>query len=217
MSFLVALVVAAAPTLNPAELKNDKLLGALVEELERSRQRLPSTPEAPVYYLSYRVADVQSFTVGASLGALVDSKESIDPLAGKSRVLDVGVRVGSRKLDNSHQLRGVHEFDFPRGGGSLPIDDEPRALRIGLWRSTDRAWRAAVKQLLRVKTNLQVKVSEVDQVDDFSADPPTVKLEPKWGGTFDRADWSARLKKLSALFKAHPQILDSREIGRAHV
>lgn len=208
------MLVAVAPMLSPVEVKNeqknDRLLGALVEELERSRKSLPSTAEAPLYYLSYRVADVQSFALAASLGALVDQDEAVDPLAGKTRVLDVSVRVGNRALDSTHQLRGVHEFDFQRSGGQLPIDDEPRALKIGLWRATDRAYRAAVKQLVRVKTNQQVKVTEADQADDFSADGASVRLEPRWAGQFDRTDWAARLKRLSALFKPYPQILESR-------
>ncbi len=208
--FVALLVVAAAPTLNPAELKNDKLLGALVEELERSKKSLPANPDAPLYYLSYRVADVQSFAVNSSLGALVDSLETVDPLSGKTRVLDVSARVGSRKLDNTHQLRGDRDFDFPRGFGQLPIDDDVQPLRIGLWRATDRAYKAAVKQLVKVKTNMQVKVAEADLADDFSSDPPSVRIEPKWNGAFDRAEWTARLKKLSALFKPYPDILSSQ-------
>jgi TldD protein len=210
MVFLVALVVAAAPALSPVELANDKLLGALVDELQRSKRLLPTSAEAPLYYLSYRVADAQSFSVSASLGALVDGQVSVDPLAGRSRVLDVAARVGSRRLDNTHPLRGEHDWEFSRAPMQLPLDDEPRALRIGLWRATDRAYKAAIKQLAKVKSNQQVKVAERDQADDFSTDGASVRLDPKWVGSFERALWVGRLKRLSALFKPYPEVLQSQ-------
>lgn len=209
MTLFVALMVAAAPAVPAQELKSDRLLGALVEELERSKKSLPSTPDAPLYYLSFRVLDAQSFSIATSLGVLVDSQLSVDPLAGKFRVLDVAARVGSRRLDNTHRLRGERDWDLRRSTEQLPIEDEPRPLRIAIWRATDRAYKSAVKQLVKVKSNQQVKVAEEDLADDFSADPASVHLEPRFSGDFDRAAWTARLKKLSALFKPYPEILSS--------
>jgi len=209
VSFILALALSAAPL--PPEAKDDKLLQALVEELERSRASLPKNKDAPLYYLSYRVADGQTFNLNASLGALSDNNESVEPLSGRSRALDVTVRVGSRQLDNSHQLRGSSRWDFERPSGSafLPIDDDPRPIRIALWHTTDHAYKAAVKQLVKIKTNLQVKVAEEDTSDDFSADKPSVRIEPRWSGDVDRAKWSDRLRTLSAAFKTHPAILTS--------
>jgi predicted Zn-dependent protease len=210
MTLFVALMVAAAPAVPAQELKSDRLLGALVEELERSKKSLPSPADAPFYYLSYRVLDAQSFSIATSLGVLVDSQQTVDPLAGKLRVLDVSARVGSRRLDNTHQLRGDRDFDFRRTTESLPIEDEARPLRIAIWRATDRAYKSAVKQLVKVKTNQQVKVAEENLADDFSADAPSVHLEPRFTGDFDREAWAVRLKKLSALFKPYPEILSSQ-------
>ncbi|MBL8915592.1 MAG: TldD/PmbA family protein [Archangium sp.] len=209
MTLFVALMVAAAPAVPPAELKSDRLLGALVDELERSKKSLPSTADAPFYYLSYRVLDAQSFGIATSLGVLVDSQQTFDPLAGRLRILDVSARVGSRRLDNTHALRGERDWDLRRTTDQLPIEDEPRALRIAIWRTTDRAYKSAVKQLVKVKTNQQVKVAEEDLADDFSADAPVVQLQPRFAGAFDREAWTVRIKKLSALFKPYPEILKS--------
>ncbi len=209
LTLLLALSTAAAPL--PPEAKDDKLLSALVEELERSRATLPKNKDAPLYYLSYRVADGQTFNVSASLGALAEGNDTIDPFSGRSRTLDVTVRVGSRKLDNSHMMRGSSRWDFERPSGTayLPIDDDVRATRIALWRTTDKAYKAAVKQLVKIKTNLAVKVAEEDDSDDFSDDKPSVRVEPRWQGEIDRVAWGQRVKRLSALFKAHPDILSS--------
>src|SRR5206468_1190356 len=134
-----------------------------------------------------------------------------DPMSGRTRYLDVQARVGSSKLDNTHKMRGDFSWDFGGygAGGQLPIEDDPQALRIGIWRATDRAYKAAEKQLIKVKTNRQVKVEEEDKADDFSDEKAQSYAGPRWSSEFDRKAWKDRLKRLSAIFKDHPQVLRS--------
>ena len=100
----------------------------------------------------------------ASLGAITSSN------GGKSRALDVSVRVGSPKLDNYRRVRGDRgQFT---SGALLSFEDNPNAIKRRLWLETDRAYRAAAERLIRIKTNTQVKVAEEDDSDDFSIEKP---------------------------------------------
>jgi predicted Zn-dependent protease len=200
----------APPRATLAQDPGDPLLGALVEELGRSQQMLAAVKgEQPPYYLAYRLSDGALFGDTASFGALQNAVAS-GKEAGRSRILDVSVRVGSRALDSTHKVRGTHGFEMAGAGAeSLPIEDDPGALKVGLWRATDRAYKAALRNFIKVKANRQVKVSEEDQADDFSQEAPSVSLRPRWAGTFDRAVWRERIKRLSSQFKGHPTILNS--------
>ncbi len=188
----------------------DPVLGALVEELGRSQKLFAAVNgEQPPYYLAYRLSDGAQYGDAASFGALQNMVAS-GKEAGRSRILDVSVRVGSRALDSTHKVRGAHGFEVTGAGAeSLPIEDNPGALQVGIWRATDRAYKTALRNFIKVKSNRQVKVSDEDQADDFSLETPQVNLMPRWAGTFDRALWRERIKRLSAQFKGHPMILNS--------
>src|SRR5881392_4041939 len=117
LSFLFVTTLAAASSNKPPD--KDVLLDALVAELQRNKSGLKGEKDAPLYYLSYRVADGESWSQSASFGALEGTKTSPGRLAGRSRTLDVSVRMGTRQLDNTHRVRGSSgwfEFDFGSGG-----------------------------------------------------------------------------------------------------
>jgi TldD protein len=210
---MLSLILAAAVSAAPAD--QDVLLDALVSELKRNKTGLKGEKDAPLYYLSYRVADGETWAQSASFGALEGTKTAPGRLAGRSRVLDVSVRMGSPKLDNTHKVRGGggwFEFDFGQGGRPLPIDDDPGALKVAIWKATDDAYRASAKEILKVKANVAVKAEEEDKAADFSDDKPNQKLEPKakpLSEQLDQSQWPEVLKRLSASFKSHPQILRS--------
>jgi TldD protein len=189
---------------------SDAVLKALGEEVTRSTQNLKSKGDAPLYYLSYRVRDGQWINLAASYGVMDTSIESDDPLSGRVRFLDVAARVGSPKLDNTHKLRGGHPDFGGFGGQQLPIEDDTGALQVALWRATDHAYKNAVKQLIRVKTNKTVKVEEEDDADDFSKEPPQTRIESAQTWKLDKKAWRERLRHLSALFKDRPLVLHSQ-------
>ena len=165
----MAPLAALAATKDKAD--DDPLLKAMVDELERSRGNLQSVKGSePLYYLSYRVSDGRWFIDSASFGALEDYAGSDDDAAGRARRLFVSARVGTKQLDNTHKVRGGYGFDRYFEHGALPIEDDPVALQIALWRETDRAYKWAAKQLIKVKANKQVKVEEEDRADDFSVE-----------------------------------------------
>jgi predicted Zn-dependent protease len=209
LSLFVAATLAAAPS------DQDVLMDALVSELQRSKQGLKGEKDAPLYYLSYRVADGETWAQSASFGAMEGTKQAPGRLAGRSRTLDVAVRMGSRQLDNTHKVRGSSgwfDFEFGGGGRPLPIDDEGWPLKVAIWKATDDAYRAAAKEILKVKANVAVKAEEEDKAADFSDDKPKqgvgAKAKPL-SEELNEEKSAEMLRRLSGLFKSHPQILRS--------
>jgi len=207
-----ALALLAAPLAQAdekqAEQPEDVLMQALLDELDRSMTNLRDKEKDPLYYISYRVHDQRRFSLSASYGALTDPGPS-GPYAGRSRQFDVAVRVGSPKLDNTHKLRGEWSWGGFGRSARLPIEDDAEAIQVAVWRATDAAYKAAVRQLIRIKTNETVKVEAEDKADDFSSDEAHQSLGPRVDGSIDMEVWKGRLKRLSERFKKYPLILSS--------
>jgi predicted Zn-dependent protease len=197
----------------PADGSDDGILQALVTEAGRTADALKGKGETPVYYVSYRVHDGTWLNLRSSFGAAESQEDTDDPLSGRSRLLDISVRTGSPTLDNTHKIRGGRfDFDFGdfgRSGTTLPVEDDVGALRLAIWRATDQSWKRATKKLIQVRTNKAVKTKEEDESDDFSSAKPNVSIGARSSWTIDRAAWRERLRKLSALFKDHPNIIKS--------
>jgi TldD protein len=182
------------------------VLTALDAELARAFSNLKAKGSPPAYYLSYEATEDDVVSLHASLGALYRSDDY------HTRQLDVDVRVGEPKLDNTHPLPPERfprfELDFFRGV-ELPIDDDPVAIRAIAWKETETHYRNAVEQLARVRASKAIKVEDEDRSDDFSIEPPATYLEAPGKVTFDRATWETRLKHHSALFLPYPDVYES--------
>lgn len=90
------------------------------------------------------------------------------------------------------------------------MEDDKDALKSIIWIETDRRYRAAVERLIQIKANQQIRVEEEDKSADFSRETPQTAVVPVAAApAIARAAWEKRLKKLSALFKAYPDILES--------
>jgi len=181
------------------------LLDAMSQELNRNFTVLKQKADPPPYFLSYEVTEVDHHSVSGTLGT-VDASSG-----GKSRTLDVSVRVGSPKLDNYHRVRGGGGGGSGQftSGASLTFEDNVNSIKRRLWLDTDRAYRLAAERLIRIKTNTQVKVAAEDDSDDFSTEPVSVFQQAPPPLKFDEAEWSQRVRKLSARFQNYPSVLTS--------
>jgi TldD protein len=179
------------------------LASILGEELERNFRVLKEKADPAPYYLGYSVTDEEVWVVSATQGALKSNT------GDRNRSLDVTVRVGSRKLDNYHRLAGERPT-FAARRVPLPLDDVPAAIKRLAWVQTDRVYRAAAERLIKIKTSRDVKVAEEDNSDDFSVEEPSVAAQPPKRFEFDREQWAARIRKLSAEFSRYPSILTSQ-------
>lgn len=180
----------------------DPVLATMEQELTRQAAALRAT-RVPAYFLSYQLTDNRAFNVWASFGALYGSRES------DQRHLDVDLRVGSPALDNTHPLPQGDGFEGFSGQAAarIPLEADGDALRVALWRETERSYRQAVQRLERVNASVQVKVASEDRSGDFSSAAAERYAEPEAALRFDRSGWERRLRTLTAAFAARGDVL----------
>ncbi len=189
---------------------------AIQAELERAKKELAKL-DPPPYFVGYSISDVETISISASNGAL----ESV--ARNRARWLDVTVRVGSYDLDNTHRVPGETgsatlqlprrgPFDGPSNG---PSNDDA-VLRRALWRATDRAYKDAARQYLRVKTARNVRVAAEDNSPDFSRPEPQAadarnaapaSLGENVASRIEK--WKADLRAYSERFRRERHILNS--------
>jgi len=184
----------------------DALLNVLESELDRNFSVLKQQEPVPAYYLSYRVEDVESYTINTNFGSVRTSNPS------KQRALHTVVRVGSPELDNTHELKG-NQYSDPYYVGTTLIafeDNSPLSLKMSLWAKTDQTYKDAIKLFERVKANVAVTVEAEDKSPDFSTQTPTQfyekPIEFKSLG-FNAKQWEKKLQEYSAVFKESKEIL----------
>jgi TldD protein len=187
----------------PTEDKPSPMLELLAAELTRSMDGLGKHADPP-YFASYEVTDGRHVDVAAAFGALLSSTDN------SHRSLDVDVRVGDYKLDNTHRSEDLGDrIERLRNtqSASLPLEEDDYAIRSILWAKTDAAYKSAAEQLAKVQANTKVKVKADDTSDDFSKEPPAQYVEAPATLTIDRTAWESRLRTLSGVFREHPDII----------
>lgn len=157
----------------------------------------PANDRQPPYYMSYAAHDRYAVTIVAEQGALLGADSQ------HTRQADIVVRVGEPSLDNTHgqhRASAVHTV-------ALPLTDDRSAIARSLWWATNTEYRNAVQTYLRVKTDEQVRAKEEDTSPDFSQEKPvTAGGTPAPAPHLDSAQWSARMKALSGVFRNYPHV-----------
>jgi TldD protein len=180
--------------------RGDPLLDAMQAELDRSLAGLAEQPDPP-YFLAYEVVDSCGVEMHGEDGAFGSYSDS------HMRHFDVDVRVGSPDLDNTHPDVEVEDGPLRRTDHVLPVDGDPRSLRMALWKETDRQVRNARFRLEQIHASKVVRVDD-EVLADFTPGEPTV-----WEGGLatlqvDRAAWEENLRRISSPFRDSPVIYD---------
>jgi TldD protein len=206
LTLLASLALAAAPQVAAAPRNNAAkpcpLFDAMKAELDRSVQKLGAL-DPPAYYIGYTLTESQRSTVQGSNGALLQSDEN------RSRWLEVSVRTGSYDLDSTHKVDGKQ---LPNGGPgiSAPLDNDPDVLRRAIWLETDKQYRAAAEDLIKIKTGNQVQVQTVEgSAPDFSHETPQHYIGPWVSYTLDRKPWEQKVRDYTAYFRQSPAVINS--------
>ena len=191
------LLLSASPTHAQSP---QSLLDAMSAELSRATDNLGKDAkdgQPPPYYLSYYAHDVYSLSMTAEQGALLGNDTS------HNRAVDVVVRVGDPKLDNTH---GAHRSSAITTV-PLPLENDRKAIQRSLWWATNTGYGKALETYLQVKTETQVRAKEEDTSPDFSMDPAQTALaQPVSAPEIDRTEWSRRLRALSGIFRDYPHV-----------
>ncbi|WP_260703443.1 TldD/PmbA family protein [Edaphobacter flagellatus] len=198
-----ALSIVTAASTHAAEPKlqaNTALLDAMSAELNRAVASLGSTgsdKQPKPYFISYSVADADTFSMTAQYGAIALENQS------HRRIADVQLRVGTPQQDNTHgDHRASALTTIP-----LPLTDDREAIERTLWFATNRGYAKALDSYMKVKTEQQVRAKEEDASADFSAESPKTDILPAAPQlSVDKAIWQKRLREISLLFRQYPDV-----------
>ncbi len=177
------------------------LLDVMSQELNRNFSTLKEKADPPPYFIGYEITEQEYRSISGTMGTLDAST------GGKTRAMDVSIRVGTPKLDNYHRVRGDRgQFT---SGALVSYEDNVNAIKRRLWLETDRAYRAAAERLIRIKTNTQVKVAEADDSDDFSSEAPSNFVQVPAKLKFTETQWQEKIRRYSGRFQNYPSVLTS--------
>jgi TldD protein len=185
------------------------VMASMRRELTRSMESLKGQ-QTPPYFLSYRVTDTRAVSVEGAFGTITGSDDR------RLRLLQVEVRVGDVRFDNTHAIRGdMPSFDhFDRFSMvQVPVEDNEQAIRRALWLETDRRYKRAVEQYARVRANAQLRVAPEDTSPDFSLEEPVRHVDSAVAVRIDRPAWERRIRTYTAPFARHADIYG----GEAHL
>lgn len=193
--FLLSAVLASA--------QDDVVMRAMKDELKRTMSSLQMKEMEKPYFVSYRVDDVRSLSVSATLGSLT----STGPM--HHRTLAVELRVGDYKLDNTNFL-SIRSFGAGMFSGmpQVPIDDNYLEIRRSLWLATDRQYKRALEDITGKRAALQAR-RHTENVPDFSHEQPLQAIEPERPLSIDTGRAEQLARELSAVFKQAPQVMTS--------
>jgi predicted Zn-dependent protease len=190
----------------PSKAITDDIVDAVAEEMGRAMQRL-EIPGAPKpYSISYKLTEVVVNDVSATLGATTAKRDR------HFVTLEARVRVGSAQLDNSNfVVPDGSEYDAT-ATASLPLEATPRIARRAAWLVTDQAYKEALIQL-RAKLEAR-RAGGSTRPADVPAWTDTKKIvseEPVLVAPLETLEsLETRAKALSAVFRDHPELRDSR-------
>lgn len=181
-----------------------EVLDAIAEEMNRASQSM-EIPGAPAPYLiQYKVTEVEVNDVVASLGSITDKKDR------HFVQLQSWVRVGDYQNDNSNYFVRDNELDGS-AAITLPVEADPKTARRATWLATDQAFKEAIQQLLAKRETRHSGRSMPSGADSYSKHQPVVSEEPVLVPRLEEPDdLAARAEKISAVFRGHPHIRDSR-------
>src|ERR1700740_2585791 len=186
----------------------DHTLQSMRDEMARSKSRLelaipPSNQPVRPYYIEYRLLDMDIREVVAEFGTLVTSTHN------RSRVMNVGARVGDYKLDSSNFIADEGFRGFIGPTGTVGIDRDYDSLRQDLWIATDQPFKQAAEPSSRKKAYLSSLARQSD-IDDFSRVQVVQHVDPLENSDWSNRNWEQEARDASASLRAFPQIYESR-------
>lgn len=199
--FIISSFISAAAQ----EKTGNVVIDAMNDELERSMQQLSLPPFEKPFFMMYGIQDQTIYTISATLGSLIHSKEVRNRFRSNSRVL-----VGSYEF-NDESL----EDDLFSPGTMLdiqpPLDDDYMGIRRSFWSITDNVYRNAARHYQKHQETLNASGKALKDIPhrSFAKVEPTVLLMNETAYDWDKSYWEKYVRDLSALFLGHPSIENS--------
>jgi len=196
---------ALAETSDPADSNTvvpneDPVFAAMSDEMKRSMAFLKLDQHLLPYFISYEIKDVNEITFSSILGS------TPRPWHERYRLLTPQLRVGNYEFDSSYQ-RTTYSHNVAR----IPVGDDYSALRLMLWRTTDIAYKNAIrgyewKKAYLVSNNVPERLTDMTRERAYQDIEPTFELPEL------ESKWSDAIAQLSAVFKDYPALQKSKVI-----
>lgn len=187
---------------------DDDIFKAMQDEINRTLNDLSIGNLQKPYYVEYTVRMAQEYNIKAALGAVTESKFN------KFNTLNVKIRIGSYKFDNSNYLDfGLSFFgsgDDEEGfqNRRLPEDIDYHSLRREIWLATDAAYKQSQEILTKKETALKNRISK-DTTHDFIVVKPEVNIDTLAIPILDIRTYEELCIKLSEIFTRYNNIQSS--------
>ena len=192
-----------------ANYNSDEIMNAMKDELNRSMNNLKIENLEKPYYIEYKLTLSHQYRTSSELGQIIDNN---DPLR---ITLDVGVRIGDYKFDNSNffdigfSFFGSTDDEENYQNRNLPIELTYDNLRREIWLATDAAYKQSSEVYSKKIATLK-NIIRNDTIPDFSIVPPTKSYDTLRTKDFDFAKYTNLVKELSKIFQNYPQIFVSQ-------
>jgi len=179
------------------------LAAAMSLELGRAKTELKRDGYPPPYFVSLSAIDVDSWEQRCEMGAPVFTGQY------KQRLMLPDVRVGDYTLDN-------HPVNEPSGflARGVSYEDDEYALRYGLWRLLDSAYKSAAGDFLR-KQALRVARGKTEyDTDDLTREQPRHREAEQPASPWDSAALGGLTVEAGRALRADPDLLSADSSAR---
>lgn len=185
------------------------VLESMKKEQKRAFSRLRIDDFERPYFIGYTTKYRDTFTVGASLGA-VDGRFCI-----RSGLTYADVRVGSYEFDQSVLEDNIQsllkdimidkECNF-----LMPIEEGAESIRVYLWRLTDLRYKDALARFYEKKGQKAQEPAGKVASADFSREKGIVHIDPPPSSIADEAYWEETVRRISRGFRKCRKLTASR-------
>jgi predicted Zn-dependent protease len=190
--------------------RRDLLLSSMSEELQRNLRDLSVEEFGPPYFLSYSLKDYQNLMLWGERGSIFERNQE------QNRFGYAEVRVGDYQMDNT--LDGFLENlenEGPSPDNTMPVDDDPRALRFALWRLTDIKYKEALRRYLGKRGRMIHEAFRNRETPDFTRERAYRYIQQPIEARFDPEPWEDLVRRSSAQLGSHRFLIHSKVEFRA--
>lgn len=176
------------------------VLKAMQDELNRSQVELKLEGYEAPYFISYQIKDNEFYSIKGKYGAIASSDND------RIRRLYVDVRVGDYDFDNSIKGRSGGRTSFH--DASVPVDNDPDAIRAVLWQVTDHAYKEALTQYFNKKANNVQEIKDINS-KSFTKENSHTYFEPELELTFNAEEWEDKIRDISSVYKNYKELTNA--------
>lgn len=203
-SLLTFILLVLAFFTQAAENKEDVILKALTDELNRNMQELKGSENQKPFFINYSAQSGKTLYIYGAFGALLNSQEM--PLrAVNVRLLAGDYNFNDESLDNDISSPPTLEST------DMPLEDDYAGIRRSLWIATDNVFKGAVKHFERNKLNLAEQKKPLAEIPHRSFSPvkPCEFIDEKVAPAYDKTALENYVRDLSAVFNSYDMLENS--------